>query len=341
MNGRTMKLFGKDLENSVAVIAEIGVNHEGSFDAAANMIKLASESGADAVKFQTYTPERYCTTSDPERFSRVSRFSLSENEHRDLAAIAKDCGVAFLSTPVTEDVVPFLAETGSALKIASGDITFEPVIRAVAREDLVTIMSTGAATIEEIDQAIEWYSEESKTANLSERLVLLHCVSAYPTPVDQANVLSVPFLRERYGLITGFSNHVTGNEACMAAVALGASIIEIHFTDQKAGRTFHDHALSADPDDLKSLINSINLIRASLGNFDKKRQACEAEGIEGSRKGIIAARDISAGTILQADDLMYARPATEFSSQELPLVLGKTLNKDTLKGQLILRDGIN
>jgi N,N'-diacetyllegionaminate synthase len=335
-----MKLFGKDLDTSVAVIAEIGVNHEGSYDSAANMIRLAANAGADAVKFQTYTPERYCSTSDPDRFARVSRFCLSEDEHRKLARVAKEAGVAFFSTAVTEDVVPLLAEIGSVLKIASGDITFEPVIRAAARSGKITIISTGTATINEMDQAVAWFKDEIGQEDISENLVLMHCVSAYPTPIDQVNVLSVPFIRERYGLVTGFSNHVQGNEACMAAVALGAPIIEIHFTDKKTDRTFHDHALSADPDDLKSLVKSVALIRTSLGSYGKQRQLCELDDIEPSRKGIVAARDIPAGTKLEETDLMYARPANDYSSQELPLVIGKTLIKNLLKGQVIPRDGI-
>ena len=237
--------------------------------------------------------------------------------------------------------MPFLAEIGPAIKIASGDLTFEPVIRAAAQTDRSIILSTGCAELEEIDDAIAWLGDEMGKDALGERLVLLHCVSAYPTPPEEANVRSVPFLKERYGITVGYSNHVIGPEAVLAAVALGAAMIEVHFTDRKTDRTFRDHALSFEPADLAALVASVGAVRQSLGTYSKAPQSCEAGNSTALRKGVIAARDLSADTILASEDLMYARPATEFTARELPDLLGQRLRQRVRAGEPIPRDGVS
>src|SRR5262245_53736331 len=142
-----MNLFGCDLNKTVAVIAEIGVNHEGDVDVAARLVEAAARAGAHAVKFQSYTPERFISGADPERFARVTRFGLNEAAHRRLARISSDNGIAFFSSAITEDWVPLIAELGAAIKIASGDLTFEPVISAAAATGKPVILSTGAGTV--------------------------------------------------------------------------------------------------------------------------------------------------------------------------------------------------
>ena len=335
-----MHLFGKNLEEEGAVVAEIGVNHEGDPDVAAGLIRMAAEAGADAVKFQTYTPERYVSASDPARLARVTRFCLDEAAHRRLAEEAAKRGVAFFSTAVTEDVVDFLAGLCPAIKIASGDLTFEPTVRAAAATGKPVILSTGLGTLEEIDRAVAWFRDAAGTRGLSERLVLMHCVSAYPTPVEQANVRSVPFLRQRYGLTTGYSNHVLEAEAVLAAVALGAQLIEVHFTDRKTGREFRDHALAFEPSDLATLIESIARVRSSLGSYGKERQPCELENLPLVRKGLVAARDLEAGAVLRGEDLMYARPATEFGASERAALVGRRLTRAIKRGELIARNAV-
>jgi len=336
-----MHLFGKDLETDVAIVAEIGVNHEGDPTTAQNLMQLAAEAGADAVKFQSYTPARYASASDPERLERVKRFSLSETAHRNLAKFAKEMGVAFFSTPLTEDMVALLNELCPAIKIASGDLTFEPVIRAAAATGKPVVVSTGGGTTTEIDRAVSWVKDEVGKEDVSDQLVLMHCVSAYPTPITEINVRAVPFLAKRYGLKVGFSNHVIGDEACLAAVALGANVVEVHFTDRKEGRSFRDHQLSFEPPDLAELIRGINVIRASLGSFEKKPAPCELESIASMRKGLVAARDLKAGITLTTSDLMYARPASEFAASEIGQVVGCRLTADTNAGETIRRDRID
>jgi N,N'-diacetyllegionaminate synthase len=336
-----MILFGKNLNLEVAIVAEIGVNHEGSVDKALELVELAAESGADAVKFQTYSPERFVSSSDPDRLIRVSQFALSAEDFRRLAAAAKEHGVEFFSAPITEDVVDQLNDLCGVFKIASGDLTFEPVIRAVCRTGKPLILSTGLGTVAEIDQAVDWISEEVGQAHLSERLVLMHCVSAYPTPIEEANVMSVPFLAHRYGVTVGYSNHVLGLEASLAALAHGASVIEVHFTDRKTDREFRDHELSMEAHELAQLVEMAPRICASLGQFGKVRQPSELPMLDLVRKGIVASRNLSAGSVLGTNDVMYARPAIEFSASEIDKVTGSTLSVDLKYGELIPRSGIN
>jgi N-acetylneuraminate synthase/N,N'-diacetyllegionaminate synthase len=330
-------LFGKDLEHEVAVVAEIGVNHEGDVEAARRLIDLAHAAGAHAIKLQTYTPDRYASASDPARLERVSRFSLDFDEHRKLAEHAKQHGMRLFSTALTEDVIPFLAQWCEVIKIASGDLVFEPAVRGAVASGKQVIISTGNGTLEEIERAVGWCIDELDERLVKERVALMHCVSAYPTPIDQANVLSVPFLKQRFGLATGYSNHVVEPEAVLAAVALGAQIVEVHVTDQKHGRDFRDHAMSMEPAELTALLQSIGRVKASLGAVGKVPQPCELGLRDAIRKGIVAARDLAEGVVLKDEDLMFARPATEIPAGEVGSVVGRRLTAPLHRGEQLLR----
>jgi N,N'-diacetyllegionaminate synthase len=332
-----MKFFEN---NDLVIIAEIGVNHEGDLSQAKNLLQLAAAEGVDYVKFQSYTANRLASANDPSRLQRVSKFALSKEDFRELANLAKTLNVNFLSTPITEDWVDYLDNLCNAFKIASGDITFRPVIQKAAKTGKTIILSTGTATLDEIDQAINWVKEEIGAENLSERLILMHCVSAYPTPIEEANILSIPFLKERYGLEVGYSNHVIGISASLAAVALGANVVELHFTDCKEGREFRDHALSVDANDLRSFIKTAREIKKSLGKYEKQPQNCELAAIPAMRKGVIAARNLKSGQVLTEEDLMFARPATEFSSNEIGTLIGKLVKQDILQGYLIPKGAV-
>jgi len=336
-----VQLFGKDLEQEVVVVAEIGVNHEGDVEAASTLLRLAAKSGADAVKFQTFSPTRYISSSDPERLERVTKFSLDKKSHQILAEEAKNLGVGFFSTPVTEDMVDFVSGLGPAIKIASGDLTFESVIRKSASTGKTIILSTGCGSVEEIDLAVRWVEDEVGSKIIKNKLILMHCVSSYPTPHTQANILSIPFLSERYDLKVGYSNHVIGSEVCIASVALGACIVEVHFTDQSTGRSFRDHSISFEPDKFTKLVSSVRIVRDSLGDYSKNKQECEIENESAIRKGIVAANNLDKGHIISRDDLMFARPASEFLSSEISMVIGKKLNKSISFGNLICRSDIN
>ncbi len=335
-----MKIYGKDLEKDFLLIAEIGVNHEGNFDKARQLLQLAAKAEADVVKFQCYSPDRYISRDNPERRERVGRFSLTTDQLRILQRDAEEAGIGFLSTPVTEDLVDLHAALCPAIKIASGDMTFEPTVRAAARSQKPLIVSTGLARVDEIDQTVQWIEDEIQGASLKDRLVLLHCVSSYPTPTDQANLLSIPFLRDRYGVHVGYSNHVIASEICLAAKALGAAIIEVHFTDCRTGRDFHDHSLSFEADELKSLRSALENVHKSLGSFGKEPQACEVGNIPLARKGLVAARDLPAGHVISRDDLAFARPATEFASGDIARLIGKETLEDIPRWSSIVKSVI-
>lgn len=327
-------------KDQITIVAEIGVNHEGDAEVAKKLLKLAASTGVDYVKFQSYTPEKYASANDLARLQRVTKFALNKNDFIELSKIAKSIGVGFLSTPLTEDWVETLDPICPAFKIASGDITFAEVIRKVAKTGKTFLMSTGGATIEEIDRAVGWVTDEIGEKKTSENLILMHCVSAYPTPIEEANILSIPFLRKRYGLHVGYSNHVIGMNACLAAVGAGAKVIEIHFTDNKHNREFRDHSLSFDEKDMSSFVQVAREMHKSLGNDSKNVQSCELPGIPLMRKGIVAARDLKKGETIRQADIAYARPATQFLSTELDLVVGKVIKTDIQKGFLIPRDAV-
>ncbi len=331
-----MKLFNKDLTTEIAIIAEIGVNHEGDADIAHKLMELAATSGVDAVKFQSYTPSRYASSDDAERLKKVTSFALSEDDFTSLSNLSKKLDICFFSTPVSEDWVGYLSSICDVIKIASGDINFEPVIRAAAASGCKVIISTGTANIDEIDNALAWFKDELNGINIEDRLVLMHCVSAYPVPICDANLLSIPFLIDRYFPITiGYSNHVLGVEAALGAVALGARVIEMHFTDNKYDRQFRDHALSADPDDMAYLVEKLPEMAKMRGKLTKQAMPAEKPLINIIRKGVSAAQDLPAGKILAKDDLSFTRPATEIAAADIKDVIGKKLIINCKGGQSI------
>jgi N,N'-diacetyllegionaminate synthase len=335
-----MKLFGKDLGKDLVVVAEAGVNHEGSAAAAVKLVGLAKEAGADAIKFQTYTPSRFVSSTRAESLARVSKFRLDEKGHEQVIAEGKRLGIPVFSSAISDDVVPFLAANFQAIKIASGDVDFEPVIRAAARQGKPVLLSTGNASLEEVDRAVGWVRDEVRDVPLHDKLVLLQCTSSYPAPIEEANVATIPMLHERYRVPVGFSNHVMGPEACLAAVALGACLLEVHFTDQKEGRTFRDHQLSMTVPELSALIETASLIRKALGTPEKTIQPSERGHSLDIRKGLVAARDLTEGTILTDDDLSYARPAIYFRSSQHGELIGRRLKRGLASGAVITPDDL-
>ena len=257
-----------DNSSDVQIIAEIGLNHEGSEQRAIKIMNLASEAGVKIVKFQSYNTNRYTAIDNGERFHRLNRYSLSLEAIKRLKLEADKLGLTLLSTPLTEDWVEPLSNICPILKIASGDINFTPILEKAAKSKKPIILSTGAANIEEIDKAVTLISNFVGNSKLFDKLTLMHCISAYPTPIEQANILSIPYLKSRYGLKVGFSNHVLGFGACLAAVANGADLLEIHFTDKKNSE-FRDHQLSFDKVDMISFINLARQVKLSLGTLIK------------------------------------------------------------------------
>jgi len=237
MNTDSLNIKGRTF-----IIAEIGVNHEGSFEKAIEMIDLAAGAGADAVKFQTYIPEKYISASQPERLERVRRFALNFNQFRQLAIHAKEVGIHFISTPLDFNSLDLLAELCDIIKISSGDITYYPLLERAAKTGKMLIVSTGLATLEETEKAVKVIESGNPAIRRDKKIALLHCLAAYPAPEEEINLRSIPFLEDHFGLPIGYSDHTEDILASLTAVALGAPIIEKHFTYRKENQTFHDHA---------------------------------------------------------------------------------------------------
>lgn len=323
------------LGDRIFTIAEIGINHEGDMDKALKMIELAAEAGTDAVKFQTYLPEEYISASQPERLERVRRFSLSFDQFRQLATRCQEYNIGFISTPLDLASLGLVAELSPVVKISSGDINFFALLQRAAATKRTIILSTGLATLAEIDQAIAALIEGNPQILDEQKLILLHCVAAYPTPEGQINLRSIPFLRERYNLPVGFSDHTLDILACQAAAALGARVIEKHFTYQKENQDFHDHRLSAEPNEFRDMVQGIRRVEAMLGTFTKEPAAVEMHFKSHIRRSICAARNLVVGDVLTEADLSFLRPENGFPATAVDKVIGRSLLAAVKKGEII------
>jgi sialic acid synthase SpsE len=326
-----MLLFGKSLESHVCVVAELGVNHEGNLSKAKELLSALATTNVDAVKLQSYTPERLVSRSDKARFDRVSRFALTQDDHDELFDQAGALGLNLFSTAASEDWVPYLATKSRVLKVASGDITFKPTIQAGAEMFDQIIISTGASTVDEIDQAVQWVAEASP-APLREKLVLLHCVSAYPAPAAEANLGAIRFLQERYGVFVGFSSHFLEDYVPIAAVAAGASVIEVHVTDQKRGREFRDHALSIEITDLDDFVTKLRKTFSSRSSQTKTVQPSERPFLLSGRKRAHLGRSVKHGEKLDKSTLRYVRSMAGLEFTSTLLSKNASFNRDLSEG---------
>ncbi len=303
-----MRIGPFDTGEKVLVVAEIGNNHEGKFEVACELVRRAAECGVDAVKFQTFDTDHYVSKTDATRYKRLKSFELSHDQFRKLAGLARSLGLLFISTPLDLASVDFLAGIVDALKIASGDNTFYPLIASAARTGMPMIVSTGLTGLEQVTRTVAFVKAQWAEHEVVGQLAILHCVSAYPVPPDQANILAVRVLKERLDCEVGYSDHTVGIDAALLAVALGARIIEKHFTLDKNFSDFRDHRLSADPPEMRLLVEKIRLTSFLLGVPEKIIQPCEAAGVEAYRRSIVAGKDLPKGHRLALVDLAWVRP---------------------------------
>jgi N,N'-diacetyllegionaminate synthase len=325
-----------DTDQRVFIVAEIGNNHEGDFDTASRMIHAAAECGADAVKFQTFIPEYYVSSvTDAPRVEKLRKFQLSFSQFESLKAIADDLGVVFFSTPFDLESAMFLNEIQPLFKISSGDNNFEALIRMVAGFGKNMIVSTGMCDEQDLDQIHEMVTGVWKSNGASASLALLHCVSSYPVPPEQANISVVSALKSKFpDTVIGYSDHVIGNEACLGAVALGARMIEKHFTLDRNFSDFRDHQLSADPEEFGNLCRAIRKIEALLGDGIKSVQPSEHDIAIAARRSIAARKHLDAGTIIEIDDLTWVRPGTGIACGGESAIVGKKLARNLEQGEL-------
>jgi N-acetylneuraminate synthase/N,N'-diacetyllegionaminate synthase len=325
------------------LIAEIGINHNGDINLAEGMICAAKKAGADFVKFQNYLTEDFLSDRTltytyrsegrevtESQFEMFKRCELSESDLARLKCCCDSEGVAFFSTPTSFEGVDVLAKIGTAyLKNGSDYLGHLPLIRHMARTGIPTILSTGMAAEMEISEAVEAY----RGAGGSE-LVLLACTSAYPTPPDCANLRRIPELTRIFSCEAGFSDHTAGWEAAVAAVCLGACMIEKHFTTDR-NLPGPDQWFSSDPAEFAELVRRVRETETLLGRPDLQPTAVESTAREGFRLSCVAVRDLPAGHSMQRDDIVFRRPATGLPPAQFDSLPGKTLRRAIRAGEPI------
>jgi N-acetylneuraminate synthase len=358
------------MSHPVLVIAEAGVNHTGRLDLARQLIDAAASAGADMVKFQTFRSDAVIsrvapkaeyqvvhTGSDESQLDMVRKLELGVEEHRALIAHAKDRNIRFLSTPFDVESLHLLVnEFGlPLLKIPSGEITNLPLLFAAGRSGLPLILSTGMATLGEIEEALGALAFSMSTAPdtrsspgerraafisktgqrlLKERLSLLHCTTEYPAPVGEVNLKAMASMRSAFGLPVGYSDHTEGIHVAVAAVALGATIIEKHLTlDRELPGP--DHAASLEPAVMKAMVRAIRDIEQALGDGRKLPAPSELKNISIARKSLVAARNIARGSLFTVDNLTTKRPGSGVSAMFYDDFLDRRAERDYLADELI------
>lgn len=319
--------------NRVVVIAEAGVNHNGSVDVGCRMVDVAAGAGADFVKFQTFRADRIATGHAPQagyqtrntgvatpQRAMLERLQLDVAAHRTLIGRCAERGIGFLSAPFDIPSIDLLVDLGlKTLKVPSGEVTNLPYLRHLGRQRTSVILSTGMATLAEVRRAIE-VLEEAGTPRAW--VTVLHCTTEYPAPPEEVNLRAMTTMRAALGTTTGYSDHTLGIEVPIAAVALGASVIEKHFTLDR-NLPGPDHRASLEPGELKAMVDGIRKIEMAIGDGNKRPSASELRNAPIARKSIVAARAIAAGEPFTVENLAVKRPGTGISPMLWDDVLGR------------------
>lgn len=321
-----MILDGRNLARGRLLVAEIGNNHEGDGALALEMVAAAAEAGADAVKIQVIRPERLVSAAEKDRVAQLGRFRLPEGKIREMSDLARAKGVLFIATPFDPESLAEIVDLVAAVKIASGDLDYVQLIAAAAKSGKPLILSTGMGMLQEVERAVATVALNLPDGrNLFDSLALLHCVAAYPTPLEEANLRAIETLAATFGLTTGYSDHTLGIEAALVAATLGARIIEKHFTLDKTRASYRDHALSADPADIARLATALHALDKMLGDGKKQPVASEQATRATARRSVVAARDLPAGALITLADLDFVRPGNGLPPSVAPGLVGRSL----------------
>ena len=333
---REIRVFGRALDSIRAyLIAEAGVNHNGEPEVAARMVQVAADAGADCVKFQLFNADslvrpdapfaKYQVGQDRSQHEMLSKLELQGETVRQLLEQARGHDIDFLCTPFSMTQARFLVEDLGldTVKVGSGDLTFTPLLRYLADAGVTVILSTGMATIDEVERAVQDLDGAPT--------ILLHCVSQYPAPPAEANLRAIDELRVLTGDPVGFSDHFVEDYVSLTARALGALVLERHFTLDRA-QNGPDHAASMDPDGLTRWVSQIRGIETALGSGVKAPMPSEEDTRKVARRSLVAAKDLDAGSAVTPDDLVALRPADGISPQEIDVVVGKVLVADVKAG---------
>ncbi len=330
-------------KNKTFIIAEAGVNHNGSFELAKKLVDKAVWAGADCIKFQTFNSknlvsknaqkaeyQKKTTDSSESQLDMLKKLELSKEEFIELRDYCNQKGIMFLSTPFDLESIDFLASIGvKTWKIPSGEITNYPFLRAIGKRKESVIMSTGMCTLDEVRDAIKVLKDFGTTD-----ITLLHCTTEYPAPYDSVNLNAMLTLQNEFAFKVGYSDHTNGIEIPVAAVAMGATVIEKHFTLDK-NMEGPDHKASLEPDELKQMVQSIKNVDAALGDGAKQPSDVEKKNIAIARKSIVAACDIKKGEMFTEENLTAKRPGNGISPMNWAEVLEKIAKRDFSEDELI------
>jgi N,N'-diacetyllegionaminate synthase len=333
-----MNIGSIDLKRQVLVIAEIGNNHEGNFELAKKLVHLAKNCRVHAVKFQTFNPHFYVSPSEGKRLQQLQKFRLTYEQFSELATLAHSLGLVFISTPFDLESARFLRLHVDAFKISSGDNNFYELINEVVSSRKPVILSTGLSNLDSIDRTMRFIQDTSTRHGIALPITILHCVASYPVPPDEINLNSIPFLKNKlknYNCIMGFSDHTVGIDASILAVAVGARVIEKHFTIDHNYSEFRDHQLSADPTEMKELAQRVQTASIMLGKYEKKLQPCEEKNQIILRRSIVAKNSLRKGKRIKRSDLTWMRPAGNLAPGNEKTILGKKLNRSFSFGDAI------
>ncbi|MDC1004980.1 N-acetylneuraminate synthase [Opitutales bacterium] len=320
------------------VISEAGVNHNGSLETAKELVHAAAKAGADVVKFQTFKAESLVTQSaskadyqllstesSESQFHMIKNLELNPDDHMQLIAECEAFKICFASTGFDKASVDFLIELGiDFLKIPSGEITNLPYLRHVGSKNIPIILSTGMATLEEVRQALDILTSSGLKKS---EITVLHCNTEYPTPFEDVNLRAMISIKETLGVEVGYSDHTLGLEVPIAAVAMGATVIEKHFTLDRS-MDGPDHAASLEPNELKEMVASIRNIEKALGSGIKKPSKSELKNLPVVRKSIVASRRIEAGEVFTEDNLTVKRPGSTISPMKWDELIGQKASRD-------------
>ncbi len=317
-------------KNDVYIIAEIGGNHEGNFKYAKALTRLAAQSGADAVKFQIYTGDTLVNKRyDPNRNKHFKKFELSKEQYIELAELCKELGIIFMASVWNMESFEYIDKYMPIYKIGSGDLTAYNLIKKMALTGKPIILSTGLATYNEVEDVVRFIKSIDKTYISDKKLSILQCTSMYPIPFEDANLHVMTTYKEKFDIPVGYSDHTTDMDAIEIAVAMGAEIIEVHFTDTREDKAFRDHKVSATKEEIQVLIKKIKKIKLIQGSFDKQPAKSEIDSghTNSFRRGIFAKRDLSVGDIVKEEDLVTLRPLVSLGANKFYDVVGKEVTK--------------
>ena len=335
--------YFKSNKNPVYFIAEVGGNHEGDFEYAKHLTNLAIESGADAVKFQLYTGDTLVSKLEsPDRNAHFKKFELEREQYIELAELCNKSSVNFMASVWDEGMLGWINPYLGIHKVGSGDLTCYPLISALVKTGKPIILSTGLSNMADIEKVVLFIGKLDSSYIHDKKLALLQCTSSYPTPDEDANLSVIQTFKQSFNLPVGFSNHIIGSDAIELSVALGAEIIEAHFTDDRSDKTFRDHHLSLTKDEIIYLLPRLSRIQKLKGSPDKK--LTESEESSGNhlsfRRSIYAADDIEEGEVFTELNMTFLRPDHGISASEYYEVLGSESTKKILKNYPILRSHV-